>query len=934
MRKLSLVLFTILLSSLSYVKGQYTTTIPLNENVRYGKLSNGMTYYVLHNEEPKNRASFYFVQNVGAILENDSQNGLAHFLEHMSFNGLEHYPGKAMLNYLEGYGIKFGGDINAYTAQDQTVYNLSNVPVTKNDNLLDSTLLVLHDWSGSLLLEDDEIEAERGVIHEEWRTRRNVRKRLNDQSAPIIYNHSKYVDRDVIGSLDVIDHFKHDELRDYYHKWYRPDLQAVIVVGDIDVNKVEKKIKDLFSPIPLNKNAAERKFYNIEDSDETGYVVATDKEAQNESINWIFRLNPDKVHDEAYYRKGIVWSMFSSMLNNRYSELIRKPDCPALYMGVGNFSLTRTKDACYLYVSPKENQSKKAFKALITEFERVKQHGFTQTELERVKSEFLSNYESYYKDSAKISNNTWAEDLADNFTSAEPAPSVEWEYNFANKVIPQITLEEVNSILSSYDNVANSALSLSGPIKEDNYYPTKQDLLDIYKEVESTKLTAYTDDNNNNPLVSDNLTVHKIAESSSISGVDSTTMYKLDNGAKVVLMPTNLSKDKILFSSYSMGGTSLLNRDQLESAEVSTSIASLSGAGDFSATQLQKKLAGKIADVSASISESTESFTGSAAPKDFETLLQLLYLKFEHPRFDEESYKMLINHLNSQIVNMATDNDKAFKDTISLMTSNHNERTLLFNKEFIDNINFNKAENIYKDRFKDASDFTFIFVGNIDVKKDLPLIQKYIGSLTSINRTEEAINHNIRPAKGTNENIFTRKMEVPKTTVYYSITKDIDYNLTTRMYIRAICSLLQKKYLDTIREEEGGSYGVSVYPSISKLPYEHTTINISFDCNPDKEEKLRSIVKEEISNLIKNGPDADDLKEIKENFIVSRENQEDNNGFWLSVIQASLINDEPISDNDAYKAIVNGISAKTITKYAKHLFKKYDSVEVVMNPEK
>ncbi len=933
MRKLSIVLFTILLSSLSYVKAQYTTTIPLNENVKYGKLSNGMTYYVLHNEEPKKRASFYFVQNVGAILEDDSQNGLAHFLEHMSFNGLEHYPGKAMLNYMEGYGVKFGGDINAYTAQDQTVYNLSNVPVTDNDNLLDSTLLVLHDWSGSLLLEDKEIEAERGVIHEEWRTRRNVRKRLNDQSAPVIYNHSKYVDRDVIGSLDVIDHFKHDELRNYYHKWYRPDLQAVIVVGDIDVNKVEKKIKDMFSSIPLKENAALRNFYTIDNTNETGYVLATDKEAQQESINWIFRLDPDKVHDEAYYRKGIVWSMFSSMLNARYSELIRKPDCPALYMGVGNYSLTRTKDACYIYVSPKENQSKEAFKVLITEFERAKQHGFTQTELERVKSDILSNYESYYKDSAKITNNKWAEDLADNFTSAEPVPTVEWEYKFANKVIPQITLDEVNAIIAEYDNVANSALSLSGPIKEDNYYPTKKELLDIYKNVKSSELSAYEDDSNSNPLITDKLSVHKIVESTPISGVDSTTMYKLDNGAKVILMPTNLSKDKILFSSYSMGGTSLLKRDQLESAELTTSIASLSGAGDFSAIQLQKKLAGKIADVSADLSESTEAFTGSAAPKDFETLLQLLYLKFEHPRFDEESYKMIINHLNSQIVNMATDNNKAFKDTVSLMATNHNDRTLLFNKKFIDNIDFNKAQNIYKDRFEDASDFTFIFVGNIDVKKDLPMIQKYIGSLSSINRKEKAIDHNIRPAKGTSENIFTRKMEVPKSTVYYSITNDIDYNLTTRMYIRAICSLLQKKYLDTIREEEGGSYGVSVYPSITKLPYEHATINISFDCNPDKEEKLRSIVKKEITNLIKNGPDTDDLKEIKENFIVSRENQENNNSFWLSVIQSSLINDEPISDNDAYTAIVNGINAKTITKYAKHLFKKYDTVEVVMNPE-
>ncbi len=931
-KAIKLLFVCVLLFQIVGLKAQNKTTIPLDSRVRYGKLSNGMTYYIMHNEEPKERASLYFVQNVGAILEEDSQNGLAHFLEHMAFNGLEHYPGKSMLNYLEANGIKFGQDINAYTAQDQTVYNLSNIPSTR-EALLDSALLVLHDWSGSLLLEPEEIDAERGVIREEWRTRRNSRFRLMSQTRPYMFNFSKYAERDVIGSLDVINNFKYQELRDYYHKWYRPGLQAVVVVGDVDAEKMEQKVKELFSSIPAKENPAERVYYQVEDSKELGFVIAKDKEAQGVGINWIFRHDVSKVKDEAYMRNDLAQSMLSSMLNNRLSELTRKPECPALGMGIGFFSLARTKDASYLAVNPKENKEKEAFALIITELERARRFGFNESELERVKTSYLRRYESYEKEYDKVDNETWAEQLADNFLEASPFPSLEWEMNFAKKTIPSITLEEVYALLDAFSNVDNSVITISGPEKEDVHYPSKEELLAEIKTVTNSELTAYEDEASDSPLVTDKLEDKKIVSESVVSGTDA-KMYTLENGARVVVYPTELSKDEILFSAYSFGGTSLLKQDQLESGNMATTIAGMSGLGDFNAVQLKKKLTGKLASVSPSLGSLTEGFSGSASPQDFETMLQLLYLKFTHPRFEEETFQTIKASMTNQLSFIDADNNKAFKDTIGMVESNYSPRNLLFNKDFVDHIDFEKAKSIYQDRFQDADDFTFIFVGNIDVEKDLPLIAKYIGNIKSTDRKENWVNHNIKPAKGYTKRTVEREMEFPKATVYYSLINDVDYSLKTRTYVRVIAELLNKRYLETIREEEGGSYGVSVRPSISKRTYEHASITMYFDCDPEKMDKLIEIMKNEIDNLVKNGVKVDDLEEIKKSYLKSREESENENSFWLSVIQGSLINDEPITNTEGFNKIVNDLSAKSVQKYAKKFFKGYDSVEVVMVPEK
>ncbi len=926
-------LLTLLLSLITVVipvYAQNTTTIPLTPEVRHGKLSNGMTYYVMHNEEPKGRASLYFVQNVGAILEEDSQNGLAHFLEHMAFNGLENFPGKNMLNYLEKNGIKFGREINAYTAQDETVYNISKVP-TNNENLLDSALLVLHDWSGGLLLEASEIEAERGVIHEEWRTRRNVRKRLMDQSTPFIYYNSKYAERDVIGSLDVIDNFEHQELRDYYAKWYRPDLQAVVVVGDFDADKVEAKVKELFSKIPAKENAAERIYYPVEDSKEPGYIVAKDKEAKSVSINWIFRKPINTVRDENYIRESLAQAMFNNMLNNRLSELIQKPECPAVGMQVGNFEMCRTKAANYISVAPKENKEIEAFELFMTEFVKVQRYGFTESELERVKVQFLRSYESYLQNKDKISNDDWAETFQKHFLAAEPAPAVEWEVKFAQDVIPTITLQEVNSVMAGYANVNNSVFSLSGPDKAEIKYPTKEELFASIQKVMMSEIAAYEDETGDTPLVTEELTEKKFVSESVVERTEA-KLYELENGAKVVVFPTDYSEDEILFSAYSFGGSSLLERENLESGAMATMLAQVSGISEFNAIQLRKKLAGKLIQIQPGLNEYTEGFSGSASPKDFETMLQLLYQYFENPRFDQDAFHAQVGMMKNMLQNAKADNRKALQDTIGQMMTNHHERALIFNEEFINRIDFEKAKRIYLDRFRDASDFTFVFVGNIDEEQHLPLIRKYIGNISSENRNENWIDRNVRMAEGVSKNIFEREMQVPKTTVYLQLNNEVEYNLETRMYVRVISELLSKRYMEIIREEEGGTYGVSVRPSINKRPYEHAGISINFDCGPEKQERLRELVYREIE-AITNTVNETDLEEIKKNYIKNREEAEEMNNFWLQVIEASLMNNEPITNKEVYNKLVNSIDSKKVKRFANKLFEDYDLVEVVMNPK-
>ncbi|MGO4770386.1 M16 family metallopeptidase [Flavobacterium sp. W22_SRS_FK3] len=926
------IIIGILLLSFHGAFSQFKTTIPLDKNVTTGKLKNGLTYYILHNEEPKDRASFYFVQNVGAILEDDNQNGLAHFLEHMAFNGTEHFKGKGIIKMLEKNGVSFGKDINAYTAQDETVYNISSVPVT-NEKLIDSTLWVLHDWSGSLSLTDEEIDAERGVIREEWRTRRTSSFRLKMQTDQVLYKGSKYAKRDVIGDLDIINNFKYTELRNYYKKWYRPDLQAVIVVGDIDVKAMEEKVKNIFSGIPLAKKPAERNYFEIPKHNELYFGTAADKEASSTLITLRYILDEPLVRDSIVSRKNAMNSFYTSILNNRLKELLLKNQSASLNFQSYFAPISRLNTSFNISAEGKKGKTVEAFEEAFEEAERLKRFGAVQAELDRTKKLFISSYDDFISNKDKIDNETWAGKFTDYFLKAKPFQSPEEDYKLIVGIIKSLSLEELNAYIKTIQKPTNQVVLVTGSDQNKNDFPTKDAIVNVMKKVERMTLEPYTKKVNNAPLIEKELKTAAIKKTFEVAGIKDSKGYILANDAKVVVLPTTYSQDQIVFSAFSRGGKSLVKTEDLTSAEIATTLARSSGLGNFDNIGLKEKLTGKVAQSAPFIGANTQGFQGGSNKADFETMLQLLYLSFEAPRFDANIFSILKEQYKNRMETIKKDNGSAFKDSIDLANSNHNPRTFLFNDKFLETIDLKKAENIYRDRFKNAAGFTFIFVGNIP-ESGLELIQKYIGNLKSNPALKENfVDHNIEPKKGKTVVHFKRPMEVPKTTVYLNLTGKTAYSKENALSMYVIGEILSKRFLQTIREEEGGSYGVSVGGNLELIPEPTFSLALTFDCNPEKEEKLMQIVWKELNDLKSNPVNANDLEDIKKALLKNREESLKNNSFWNTTLYNNSLNQIPFLQDEEYKNIISKINQKTIQQFSKHVLDSSSSVEVIMSPE-
>ncbi|MFC2129076.1 insulinase family protein, partial [Bacteroidota bacterium] len=609
--------------------------VPLDPAVRYGKLKNGMTYYIRHNEEPKDRASFYIIQNVGAILEEDNQNGLAHFLEHMAFNGTENFPKNGIIDYLEKYGVAFGRNINAGTGIDHTAYNISNVPVN-HQPLLDSCLLILHDWSNYLLLNTDDIDEERGVIAEEWRTRRDANFRLRNKLAPYIYNGSKYSKRDVIGDLEVIKNFDPDVIRKFYYDWYRTDLQAIAVVGDIDAEKMEKQIIDMFSEISAVKNPKERINFDIPDNVEPIIGIATDPESQQTIVQMMIKHDAVKADkkNNSYLRNNIVNSLYSSMINGRLGELIQKENPPFVFGAISYSPFTRTKDIYMLACMTKNDGIIAGLNAVLLENERIIRHGFTMSELEREKVNYLRNIESRYKERNKIRNDTYIGQYLGHFLNADPAPGIEFTYEFTNMLMPGISLEELNALAKKYYTEENMVVSIMAPENAKDLIPDKETIIKTINNIKNIDLEPYEDEASDYPLITEIPEGTKVVETKELEEFDAVE-WTLGNGLKVVIKSTDFKEDEIIMSAFSKGGLSLVSDKDLPSGSNAAGIINMYGLGEFEAIALNKKLSGKLVSVAPVLNNLYEGFTGNCSPKDFETMLQLVYMYFNNPRFDE-----------------------------------------------------------------------------------------------------------------------------------------------------------------------------------------------------------------------------------------------------------------------------------------------------------
>ncbi|WP_343615685.1 insulinase family protein [Flavobacterium sp.] len=927
--KTKLILAHFLLLGLSQVSAQFKTTFPLPKEVVHGTLPNGMQYFIMHNEWPKDRADFYFVQNVGAILENDDQDGLAHFLEHMAFNGTEHFKGKGIINMLEKQGVSFGKDINAYTAYDETVYNISNVP-SQNKTLLDSCMYVLHDWSGSLLLANNEIDAERGVIREEWRTRRNADYRTGEKINKVVFEGSKYAKRNVIGDLNVINNFKYQVLREYYKKWYQPQNQAVIIVGDIDVTVIEKRVKEIFGSIPKPKKINKRTYEKIAFQKENRYVLATDKELQRSGISLSYNKPKPLVQDQAEMNKSMQENLALQMMNNRFNEYIINNETAGLAFGISNENLSRLDNKFSLNVTPKKGKFIEAFTEAYREFERAVQNGFTQQELDRLKTKMRTSYDNRLANKDKIRNSYWAEQLQLYFLESNPVFSVEGEHEWINAFLNTVTLDQVNTAFKALQPKDNLVLSVSAPEDAATKFPEANEYWNAIKTITNSKLEPYKEEELTASLVKEELKEKAILKTEEIKGFENAKRYTLANGAKVIIYPSTLSKDQILFSAYSAGGNSLSDWKDLPSAQIAAAVVSYSGLGDYKFTDLKKKLTGKTANVSPYIGGLYEGFNGSSNKESLTTLLQLVYLYFQHPRFDSNTFDKIKEQYQNKLNNAPNSNEKALSDTISVLNANYSKRNWLLSQEFISALDLNTAKKIYTERFSNAGDFTFLFVGNVS-ENDITAINTYLGNIPSEEKTENYVDHKIFMKDGKVEKTIFRTMDTPKTTVYLHFeNRDIVYNKKNKILSYMVSEWLTKRYLETIREEEGGSYGVHAGTNLSQFPSPLFSLEINFDCNPDKADALVKIVHAEVERVQTENIPANMLEDIKQSIIKNYQEQIKENTYWLNTLTSYVRNDESPLDIELLKNILSTITAKDLKEFTANALKKSNSVQVLM----
>jgi len=911
------------------------TPLPQDKTIKKGILPNGMTYYLHSTDVTKDVASYYIIQNVGSILENDEQQGLAHFLEHMAFNGTENFKGKALLNKMQKHGLVFGKDINAYTSFDETVYNINNIPTTPE--LIETGLTALRDWSNYLLLTEEEIDAERGVIKEEWRTRQNGNIRVLQKTLGTMANNSKYAKRMPIGLMDIVENFEYKTLRDFYHDWYRTDLQAIAIVGDFNIYDMEAKVKAKFSSIPAVKDAPERYQVTIDNNEDMLYDIGMDKEIASSSISFSIR-HPKSLKNETLkdLREDLLNSMINSILGKRFQEITQQPDAAFLDVRVGfnDDRLARNHKSFGLQVYPKPNMQQAAFKLAIEEINRAVKFGFTNAEINRVKADFSNYYENQISKLDERSHGAIINVIKDNYLINASITDIKIEYEIVKLFFAQLTQADLLAQIQKIYTKKNRALIVTGV--EGNKNLTKEDALAIINEAEtSTTLQPYEEEEEAKDLMSGvTLTAGKIISEETNNSIGATT-FTLSNGAKVHYKFVDKNKNDVKLQAVSDGGMSLIADEDIPSAALLGNLIDMSGLGEFSATELPKVLTGKTASANVSINRITESISGSSTTKDVETMLQLANLRFTKPRFDENGYKVLMQNIDNYLIRKSQDINSKIGDSITVTLYGNNHPTQrLFDKSFIADVSFDKMKSIYKSRFANAADFTFYIVGDVTKEALKPLLKKYIASIPTSNVKENWKDNTVEwQSKTIDKDVFLA-MEDPKTSVNVLVKNDMSYSIKNFYTVRALGDILGLRYTESLREEEGGTYGASVKANLSKRPQQEVSISVEFDCNPDLAEKLISIVHREME-LIKNGTiQQNDLDKTLTNYLKERVDAKNYNNYQMSLLKNYYIEGYSMNDPKNFENIIKSITVKDIQKVMADILKGADSYEIVFKPKK
>ncbi len=906
--------------------------LPNDPAVSKGVLDNGLTYYVRSNSEPENRAELMLVVKAGSIDEDDDQQGLAHFCEHMSFNGTKNFPKHELINYFESIGMEFGPEINAYTSFDQTVYMLK-VPLDKPE-YMEKGLQVLYDWACQVYDADEEIEAERGIILEEERMGRGVNDRMMKEWLPVFLNDSKYAERLPIGKVDVIKNCKPEVLRRFRNDWYRPDLQALIVVGDFDQQEMVAKVKEKFSAIEEPKNPRPKETYDIPGNEETLVSVVTDKEAQYPVAYVYYKHDLETSSELKDYRKSIIESIYMGMLNNRLAEKTQQADPPYL---LGQSVYSHQFGSLSAYTSVTVTQGDKittGLKELLLENQRVKQFGFTETELERQKTAVLNNMEKAYNERNNTKSLNYANEYMRNFlVTKEPFPGMENEYAYYKEFVPGITVEEVNALAKDWITKENRVVVITAPENEKTIVPNKDEILALLDEVETAEIEPYVDAVSDVPLLADEPFGSKVTETTPIDNVDAVE-WKLENGATIVVKTTDFKDDEILFNAWSLGGSSLYPIEDVVSADLTTDVMTESGIADFDEITLNKMLSDKVFGLSPYISELREGFNGSASVKDVETLLQMLYLYFTEPRFDEVSYQSLMQQYATILENKSASPESNFSDTLNVVLSNYNEREKPMSVERLKEVSFDRMKQIGKERFKNASDFKFFFVGNIDLETFKPLVEKYIGGIPTQNKQEEWVDLGIEKPEGV-VNKVVKKGQEEKSIQYIIFHGDFDYTSQNRVQLDAMGRILSTRLLEVIREDKSSVYSISARPSSSKFPEPEYTVAISYGTSPQKLDELKEAIFDIIKEYIKKGPTDEEVKKAQEKMLREREVSVRENKFWLNILSNTYyLKDGDFSEFGTYDELVKNIDVKSTKSAFKTYFDFDNYVSVALAPEK
>lgn len=921
------------------VSNSCAQSIPQDTALRIGRLSNGLTYYIRHNSIPAGRADFYLVQKVGSVLEEENQRGLAHFLEHMAFNGSKNFPGNAIITEMEKKGIRFGSNINASTSYDETIYKLVNIPLRAG--IIDTALLILHDWSGFLTLDEKEIDKERGVVREEWRISSggNLRVLQND-IFPVVYAGTPYANRLPIGSIDVVNNFKYQELRDYYKKWYRPDLQGIIIVGDINVTAIEAQIKRIFADIPAPVNPAERVYVSIPGNDTPTIVYGTDKEITGTTITAFWKMDAFSSAQKStllWYKMNQINQVISALLTNRFLEIREKNNAPfsSAFAYSSSFVVSSLIPAWNLMLYPTDKDGiLKAFSSAFTEIERMHRYGFTEPELAEIKRGAISQMEKLYKDRANRTNFEFINDYIKLFLSNEPAPGIEWEYETGRKIISDLSIDTVNYYAKRSMGDHNMVIYATAP-EEDNRLPAKEDIVKAWEHAKTAALTPYVYSRIKSSLL------EKVPVPGKIIHADSKphgfVQWTLSNGAKVWFKQTDYKEDKLILTAFSPGGYSQVKDQDLPSGQL-TGITYYGKFGKFSMNELAKANIGKDVWLNTEVGEFSESLQGASSIKDRETLFQLMYLKMTDPRKDQQYFDSWKKSSKEALKDYYADPGVVFKDTVYGIMTNHHPRAISVRRDssLIDKVNYDRVIQIYKERFGNAADFTFFITGHISGDSIRPLVEQYFGGLPSSHTTEVPKDYGIYPPAGIVKKHFTHAMATPKSNVHVAYTGDnIPYNLENETLFSYLGRILTITYNETMREKEGGVYYINAGGWIDTYPKNHFTFNISFTTDPDslKKTRLMEIMYGEIDKLMNEGPDPEKVGKARENILKSMKEWDStpNANYWNYTGSQMAIHG--IDRRSNYVNLVSSVTPEMVRDFAKKVFTQGNLIEIVMDPE-